>query len=184
VRYVTVRCATIVFLRRATVCLGPIAVIPIFNDNAQMLPFVRPAPHKTIIVLAAIVAFGACRSEQEFCINSERHWAYRPLVTEPVVDVVLVTRSGALKWNGKAISQPEFSTWLNLKGRANATPTMLLRHEYGADCSTVAAARALISKSLDCASGQCAEGHEWDSIPENGFNGFDGGRQKPGVISQ
>lgn len=126
--------------------------------------------------LFAGVALAACHPRQEICENKDWNWTHRLEQSEPVVDVLLVTRAGHLLWNGKAISSPDLASWLALKGESNVTPKLLLRHERGVDCAKLLALRNQIEQSLECGSGKCAEGSEWDSIPENGFDGFSGGQ--------
>lgn len=135
----------------------------------------RPLSLNQLTGHVALVLLSACHPEQSLCDNKDPNWTYRPVQAEPVVDVVLVTRAGGLLWNATSIDRKELATRLDLKARSDVRPTTLLRHEQGTDCSKVAAARRLIASALGCTSGGCAEGGEWDSIPDNGFNGFDGG---------
>jgi hypothetical protein len=126
--------------------------------------------------LFAGVALAACHPRQEICENKDWNWTHRLEQTEPVVDVLNVTQAGTLLWNGRAISSQDLSSRLALRGEMNVTPTTLLRHERGVDCAKLLAIRNQIEKALDCASGKCSEGSEWDSIPDNGFDGFSGGQ--------
>jgi hypothetical protein len=163
---------------RLDVRLLPIAIFAIFSDDALMSPPSHDAPQKVVVALFAVFALGACQAKHQLCLNSNPRWTYNPRGPDQVVDVLVVTQAGKFEWNGETISQQQLVSWLDIKGGMITTPTTLLRHKDGADCSKVAAARTLMSKSLDCASGQCAEGREWDAIPDNGFNGFDGGGEK------
>lgn len=126
--------------------------------------------------LFASVPLAACNSTQGMCENKDRNWTQRLEQSEPVVDVLNVTQAGTLLWNGRAISSQDLSSRLALRGEMNVTPKTLLRHERGVDCAKLLAIRNQIEKALDCASGKCAEGSEWDSIPDNGLDGFSGGQ--------
>lgn len=146
-----------------------------------MIPFRVAHRQRRCIALALFVALGACQPSKIVCQNTNWAWTYRPLDPEPVVDVVLVTRRRSLLWNGKPVSWSELITRLDLKAQSYVQPTTLLRHEEGVDCARLASVRGQIARSLDCAPGKCAEGHEWDVFPNNGFDGFSGGRVEPAV---
>jgi len=146
-----------------------------------MITFRMATRQRRYAALAFFVALGACQPNEIVCRNTNWNWTHRPFETEPVVDVILVTRRGSLLWNSTPISWSQLVTRLDLKAQSHSKPTTLLRHEEGVDCARLASVRGQVARSLDCSSGECAEGQEWDEFPNKGFDGFSGGRVEASV---
>jgi hypothetical protein len=106
------------------------------------------------------VALAACNPRQDKCENKDKNWTHRLEQAVSVIHALLVTQVGILQWNGSAISPQDLSSRLALKSEMNVMPKTLLRHERGVDCAELLAIRNQIEKSMDCASGKCAEGRE------------------------
>ena len=128
---------------------------------------------RQVALLASVVtALGACQPMQQLCENSDPNWTTRPNIAEMAVDVLVVKKTGKVVWSGKKFERQDLNTFIHQKAMMSPTPILLLRHEHGASCSQVNEIRTLIETTLDCASGQCAEGAEWDSIPDEGLGGL------------
>ncbi len=149
-----------------------VADIDVLSNIARMIPFRVAIRQCRYAALALFAALGACQPSEIVCRNTNWNWTHRPLKPEPVVDVILVTRGGSLLWNNTPVSWSELVTRLDLRAQSYVKPTTLLRHEDGVDCARLASVRGQVARSLDCSSGDCAEGHEWDVFPNNGFDGF------------
>ena len=106
------------------------------------------------------MALAACNPRQNKCENKDQNWTHRLEQSVSVSHVLLVTQAGILLWNGSAISPQDLSSRLALKSEMNVMPKTLLRHERGVDCAELLAIKNQIEKSMDCASGKCAEGRE------------------------
>lgn len=158
----------------ALVRFRPVADIDVLSDIARMIPFRMAIRQRRHAALALFAALGACQPSEIVCRNTNWNWTHRPFSPEPVVDVILVTRRGSLLWNSTPVSWSQLVTRLNLKAQSYVKPTTLLRHEDGVDCAKLASVRGQVTRSLNCSSGECAEGHEWDVFPNNGFDGFSG----------
>lgn len=158
--------------------LRPVADVDVLSNKMRMFPFRMAIRQRRLAVLALVAALGACQPNEIVCRNTNWNWTHRPFLPEPVVDVILVTRRGSLLWNSTPVSWSQLINRLNLKSQSNVKPTTLLRHEDGADCARLASVRGQIARSLDCSSGECAEGHDWNVFPNNGLDGFSGGEQE------
>lgn len=155
--------------------IRPVADVDLLSDKARMITFRMAIRQRCHAALALSAALGACQPNEIVCRNTNWNWTHRSFSPEPVVDVILVTRRGALLWNSTLVSWSQLVTRLDQKAQSYVKPTTLLRHEDGVDCARLASVRGQVARSLDCSSGECAEGHEWDVFPNNGFDGFSGG---------
>lgn len=127
---------------------------------------------KAALSAMAVTALGACQPIQQLCENSDPNWTTRPEIADMAVDVLVVKKTREVFWSGKKVQPQELNALLYLRSEMSPAPKLLLRHEQGADCSQVNDIRTLMQNTLDCASGKCAEGAEWDSIPDRGLPGL------------
>ncbi|TMJ17135.1 MAG: hypothetical protein E6G94_02400 [Alphaproteobacteria bacterium] len=74
------------------------------------------------------------------------------------LNVVSVSDAGQIGWNGKAVSEQTLQEYLKLSSGMNPVPVVQIKFGPTVDCETVRRLRALMSSSLDCTYGKCAEG--------------------------
>lgn len=84
------------------------------------------------------------------------------------IDVSL-DRQGAVHWDGKRVSMPQFTDYLEKVHRFEPEPLVFLETEMGAPCATLEAVRDQMETKLECNASYsvCAEGilTIWRNLP-------------------
>ncbi|WP_206243467.1 ExbD/TolR family protein [Novosphingobium terrae] len=87
------------------------------------------------------------------------------------VIAISVSADGASKFNGTGVSRSELQA--NMKLARNLEPTVIVQAKFdpATDCKAVSEIRKMMSQTLDCQHGQCAEGEgHWWLIGDVGRN--------------
>jgi hypothetical protein len=86
-----------------------------------------------------------------------------------LLSVISVASNGAISWNGVKVSEAKLASYLAQAAALHPVPVTQIKFEPGVDCDTVARLRRLMSKTLDCNFGPCAEGSgRWWQIGDVG----------------
>ena len=75
-----------------------------------------------------------------------------------LLNVIAVRDARLIEWNGVAVSETTLRSYLKQVSHMNPVPVTQIKFAPTADCETVRRLRALMSSSLDCSYGKCAEG--------------------------
>ena len=74
------------------------------------------------------------------------------------LSVISVASDGTISWNGVKVSEATLASYLKQSRALNPLPVTQIKFQPGVDCDTVARLRRLMSETLDCSYGRCAEG--------------------------
>ncbi|MES2754452.1 MAG: hypothetical protein V4659_07285 [Pseudomonadota bacterium] len=86
-----------------------------------------------------------------------------------ILNVISVTSNGSMTWNGVDVSEAEIGTYLEQTRALTPSPVTHIKFEPGVACGTVLRLRQLMSDTLDCSFGKCAEGRgRWWEIGDVG----------------
>lgn len=86
-----------------------------------------------------------------------------------MLTVISVASDNNISGNGEKISEAALVSYLKQTKTVTPTPVTQIKFEKNVDCETVARLRQLISKTLDCSYGACAEGRgRWWRIGDVG----------------
>jgi hypothetical protein len=85
------------------------------------------------------------------------------------LNVISVASDGSILFNENRISEPTLASYLRQVSTMNPLPVTQIKFEPSVDCGKVIRLRKLMSKSLDCSYGKCAEGSgRWWKIGDVG----------------
>ncbi|WP_404367938.1 ExbD/TolR family protein [Sphingomonas sp. MMS24-J45] len=93
-----------------------------------------------------------------------------------LLSVIVVRADGSLQWNRIRVSDATLKAYLKETATLNPVPVVQIKFAPDVDCNTVARLRQLVSETLDCKFGQCAEGSgKWWRIGDVGppFEAYD-----------
>ncbi len=74
------------------------------------------------------------------------------------LNVISVSKSGAVTWNGENVSRDTLRSYLEVTKTLTPSPVTQMKFDSQVDCDTVVQLRQEISRLLDCSYGLCAEG--------------------------
>lgn len=110
----------------------------------------------------ALLLLGGCAKGPEHACSGRRDYWHRPHNFEglvPQINMLSITATGTIYWNGQAISWATLRRYLALSHRLNPEPTTFLEAEMGVPCDVVERVRDEMDKELDCRhGGRCDEG--------------------------
>ncbi|GGA54947.1 hypothetical protein GCM10011395_26710 [Sphingomonas psychrolutea] len=131
--------------------------------------------------LIAMMFLGGCHHQTTYakgCGGLSSNWITprdgRGIMS--LLSVITVRADGSLQWNGKSVSDTTLKTYLQETATLNPVPVVQIRFAPDVDCDAVARLRRLVSDTLDCKFGQCAEGSgRWWRIGDVGppFEAYD-----------
>ena len=89
-----------------------------------------------------------------------------------LLSVISVASDGTIFWNGRKVSEEQFSVYLKETTGLTPLPVTQIKFADGVDCGTVERLRRAMVQTLDCGSGKCAEGSgKWWFIGDVVFPG-------------
>ena len=89
-----------------------------------------------------------------------------------MLNTISVASDGSLTFNGLKSSRPVLAHYLKQAGTLNPIPVTQIKFASTVDCDTVESLRHLMTNTLDCKHGKCAEGNgKWWFIGDVVFDG-------------
>lgn len=112
-------------------------------------------------IIVASSASSACRAG---------HWDQKPQWNTGLssLSVLELTRENQILFDGHEMSSSELASRLILIPKLPIQPMVVFRPDNGADCRHIVRVRAMMDRFLECTSGGCAEGAEWDTQAPHG----------------
>ena len=136
---------------------------------------------RSAFILGVISLLGACRHQSTYadgCGAPPAKWITprngRGVMS--IVSVISVASNGSISWNRSKVSETKLASYLKATAVMNPVPVTQIKFEPGVDCDKVARLRRLMSETLDCDFGSCAEGKgRWWEIGDVGppFTAYD-----------
>ena len=136
---------------------------------------------QSVLFLGVVILLGGCRHQATYahgCGPLPAKWVTprhgRGVMS--ILSVISVASNGSISWNGTEVSDSTLASYLKKTAAMNPMPVTQIKFEPGVDCETVARLRRLISETLDCDFGSCAEGRgRWWEIGDVGppFKAYD-----------
>lgn len=115
------------------------------------------------ILLAVSVLLSGCHHQANYidgCGTLPANWITprhgRGVLS--VLSVISVASDGTIRWNGVKVSEALLGSYLKQLGTMNPLPVTQVKFEPDVHCVTVVRLRQLMSETLDCSYGKCAEG--------------------------
>jgi hypothetical protein len=136
---------------------------------------------RTSLLLSVMMLLGSCHHQATYakgCGGLPANWITprdgRGVMS--LLSVITVRADLSLRWNGKSVSDATLKTYLQETATLNPVPVVQIKFAPDVDCDAVARLRRLVSDTLDCKFGQCAEGSgRWWRIGDVGppFEAYD-----------
>ena len=112
-------------------------------------------------IIVASSASNACRAG---------HWDQKPQWNTRLsaLSVLELTRENQILFDGREISRSALASRLISISKLPIQPIVVFRPDNGANCRQIVRVRAMMDRFLECKSGGCAEGAEWDGQAPHG----------------
>jgi len=121
-------------------------------------------------LIALLACLGIASSASDACRAG--HWNTKPQWDTGLsaLSVLELTTENQILFDGEEIPWPELGSRLTAIRELPIQPMVVFRPAMGADCRQIVRVRAMVDHSLECRSGGCAEGTEWDAQRQHGPN--------------
>lgn len=118
---------------------------------------------KSLILFAVAMLASGCRHQATYvegCGSLPANWItpHQGRGVMSMLNVISVGSNGMKSWNGIKVSEAVIASYLQQTRALNPLPVTQIKFEPGVDCGTVSRLRQLMSETLDCSYGKCAEG--------------------------
>ncbi|MDX5984540.1 ExbD/TolR family protein [Sphingomonas echinoides] len=137
--------------------------------------------NKIGLLLSVMMFLGGCHHQTTYaegCGRLPANWITprdgRGVMS--LMSVIAVRADGSLQWNGIGVSDATLKDYLKETATLNPVSVVQIKFAPDVDCDEVARLRRLVSDTLDCKFGQCAEGSgKWWRIGDVGppFKAYD-----------
>ena len=119
-----------------------------------------------------LIALAGCMIVASSASNACRagHWDQKPQWNTGLsaLSVLELTRENQILFDGREMSRSALASRLVSIPRLPIQPIVVFRPAKGADCRHTVGVRAMMDRFLECKSGGCAEGAEWDMQAPHG----------------
>lgn len=137
-------------------------------------PSYRCTMTKSPVLFAVSVLLGGCHHQATYvggCGPLPANWItpHQGRGVWSMLNVISVASNGTKSWNGRKVSEATLASYLKQTRTLNPLPVTQIKFEPGVNCETVSRLRQLMSETLDCSYGKCAEGRgRWWEIGDVG----------------
>ena len=112
-------------------------------------------------IIVASTASNVCRAGRW---DTKPQWNTRL----SALSVLELTRENQILFDGREISRSALASRLISISKLPIQPIVVFRPDNGANCRQIVRVRAMMDGFLECKSGGCAEGVEWDGQAPHG----------------
>ena len=112
-------------------------------------------------IIVASTASNVCRAGRW---DTKPQWNTRL----SALSVLELTRENQILFDGREISRSALASRLISISKLPVQPIVVFRPDNGANCRQIVRVRAMMDRFLECKSGGCAEGAEWDGQAPHG----------------
>lgn len=121
-----------------------------------------------------LIALATCLALASSASNACRagHWGIKPQWDSDLsaLSVLELTTENQILFDGEEITSAELHARLTALPKLPVQPIIVFRPAIGAECRQIVRIRAMMDHSLECKTGGCAEGTEWDGQRPHGPN--------------
>lgn len=136
---------------------------------------------RSALILGVAMLVGGCRPQTTYvggCGALPANWItpHDGRGVMSLLSVISVTSKGSISFNEDKVSYAKLVSYLKQTAALNPAPVTQIKFGAGVDCETVVRLRRLMTATLDCNFGKCAEGSgRWWQIGDVGppFKAYD-----------